>query len=240
MDERERKPYVTRLLGLGIVVILIFSILGFNLWHLQITQGAYFAAKAQGNAMKLVKVPSTRGDIVDRNGKLLVTSVPEFVLNLDWLDLQQANSDNWKDVVKQLAGYIKPYWPILNQSVESITEDILVNIQNHQWERYRPVVILDNVLPELQASIAEHQEKLPGVSVEAIPVREYPQKILAGQLLGFVREVKDTAEIAQFNKNSDAQKAGFEYAQGDMVGKDGVEKSYDFWYEASKAFNKLK
>ncbi|TGE39713.1 penicillin-binding protein 2 [Desulfosporosinus fructosivorans] len=229
MDDRERKPYIARIVGLGIVVVLIFSILGFNLWHLQISQGSFYAAKAQGNAMKLVKVPPTRGDIVDRNGKLLVTSVPEFVLNLDWLDLQLANSSNWKDVVRKLAGYIEPYWPIPNQSIDSITEDILVNIQNHQWERYRPVVILDNVPPELQASIAEHQEELPGVSVDAIPVREYPQKILAGQLLGFVREISDTAEIDQFNKNPDAQKAGFEYAQGDMVGKDGVEKSYDFW-----------
>jgi penicillin-binding protein 2 len=228
MDVRERKPYAYRLLGLGIVMVFLFSILGINLWHLQIAQGSYFAAKAQGNVMKLVKVPPTRGDIVDRNGKLLVTSVPEFVLNLDWLDLQQANSSNWKDVVRRLAGYIKPYWPIPTQSVDSITEDILVNIQNHQWERYRPVTILNNVPQALQASIAEHQEELPGVSVEAIPVRAYPQKVLAGQLLGFVREIKDT-EIAQFNKNLDAQNAGFVYAQGDLVGKDGVEKSYDFW-----------
>lgn len=228
MDDRERKPYVYRLLGLSIVVVLVFSILGFNLWHLQIAQGAFYAAKAQGNVMKLVKVPPTRGDIVDRNGKLLVTSVPEFVLNLDWLDLQQANSSKWKDVVKRLAVYIKPYWPIATQSVDSITEDIFVNIQNHQWERYRPVTILNNVPQALQASIAEHQEELPGVSVEAIPVRAYPQKVLAGQLLGFVREIKDT-EIALFNKNLDAQNAGFVYDQGDLVGKDGVERSYDFW-----------
>lgn len=228
MDNRERKPYVYRILGLGIVVVLVFSILGFNLWHLQIAQGAYFAAKAQGNVMKLVKMPPTRGDIVDRNGKLLVTSVPEFVLNLDWLDLQQANSSNWKDVVLRLAGYIKPYWPIPNQSVDSITEDILVNIQNHQWERYRPVTILDNVPRALQASIAEHQEELPGVSVEAVPVRDYPQKVLVGQLLGYVQEI-GAEEIDPFNKNADAQKAGFKYAQGDLIGKSGVEKSYDFW-----------
>ena len=228
MDERERRPYVYRLLGLGIVVVLVFFILGFNLWHLQIAQGAYFAAKAQGNVIKLVKVPSTRGDIVDRNGKVLVTSVPEFVLNLDWLDLQQAKSSNWKDVVRRLAGYIKPYWPISNQSVDSITIDILANIQNHQWERYRPVTILDNVPQTLQASIAEHQEELPGVSVDAIPVRAYPQKALAGQLLGFVREITGE-EIDTFNQNPDAQKAGFKYAQGDLVGKDGVERTYDFW-----------
>ena len=228
MDDRERKPYVHRLLGLGTVVVLVFSILGYNLWHLQIAQGSYFAAKTQGNAMKLVKVPSTRGDIVDKSGKLLVTSVPEFVVNLDWLDLQQANSSDWKDVVRKLASYIKPYWPNPNQSVDSITEDIFANIQNHQWERYRPVTILNNVPQALQASIAEHQEELPGVSVEAIPVRSYPQKVLAGQVLGYVQEIS-AGEIDALNENADAKKAGFTYAQGDMVGKSGIENSYDFW-----------
>ena len=228
MDEKERKPYVYRLWGLSIVVVLVFLILSFNLWRLQIAQGAYYAAKAQGNAMQLVKIPPTRGDIIDRNSKILVTSVPEFVLNLDWLDLQQSKNSNWKDVVRRLAGFIKEDWPIPNQSIDSITEDILVNIQNHQWERYRPVTILEDVPEKLQAIIAEHQEELPGVSVEAIPVRSYPQKVLAGQLLGYVREIGEK-EIAQFNQNADALKAGFEYAQGDLIGKDGVERSYDFW-----------
>lgn len=228
MDDRERKPYIYRLLGLGFVVVLVFSILSYNLWHLQIVRGAEFAAKAQGNVMKTVKVPSTRGDIVDRNGKLLVTSVPQFVLNLDWMDLQQSNSKNWKDVVGRLAGYIQPYWPNPKQSVASITVDILANIQNHQWEQFRPVTILNNVPKPLQASIAEHQEELPGVSVEAIPVRDYPQRTLAGQLLGYVREISDK-EIDPFNKNADAKKASFNYALGDLVGKIGVENSYDFW-----------
>jgi len=228
LDDRERKPYVHRLLGLGFVVVIVFSILGYNLWHLQIAQGPYFAAKTQGNSMKLVKVPSTRGDIVDKNGKLLVTSLPQFVVNLDWLDLQQANSKNWKDVVVRLAGYVKPYWPNPSQSVESISEDIFANIQNHQWERFRPVTILNNVPQALQASIAEHQEELPGVSVDAIPIRSYPQKVLGGQVLGYVQEIS-AGEIASFNENADAKKAGFTYAPGDMVGKSGIENSYDFW-----------
>ena len=83
MDDKERKPYVYRLWGLSTVVVLVFLILGSNLWRLQIAQGSYYTAMAKGNVIKLVKVPSTRGDIVDKNGKLLVTSVPEFVLNID-------------------------------------------------------------------------------------------------------------------------------------------------------------
>ena len=238
MDERDRKPYVYRLWGLNIAVVLIITILGVNIWSLQISQGSYYAAKAEGNFTKLVKVPPTRGDIVDKNGKILVTSVPEFALNLNWLDLQQSKTSDWKEVVKRLAGYIKPYWPNPNQSVESITEDILVYTQNHQWERYRPVRILNNVPQELQAIIAEHQNELPGVSVDAIPLRSYPQKILAGQLLGYVREIGDK-EIAEFNQNADAQKADFEYAQGDMIGKMGVEKSYDFWLRGKEGIQQV-
>lgn len=233
MDDRDRKPYVQRLWGLSIVVVLVFLILGSNLWRLQIAQGSYYAAMAKGNFTKLVKVPPTRGDIVDRNGTILVTSIPEFVLYLDWMDLQQARGEDWKEVVGRLANYIKPYWPNSNQTVESITEDILANIQNHQWERYRPVIILNKVEPKLQAVIAEHQEELPGVSVEAIPVRFYPQEMLAGHNLGYVREISQP-EINQLNRNPDAQEAGFEYTQGDIVGKMGIEKSYDFWLRGTE------
>jgi len=238
MEERERRPYTYRLWGLTAVVVLVFLILGFNLWRLQIAQGSYYSALAQGNVMKLVKVPSTRGDIVDRNGKLLATSIPEFVLHLDWMDLQQSKGSSWKDVVLRLAEYIHPYWPNPNQTVDSIAEDIFANIQNHQWERYRPIIILDGILPELQAVIAEHQEELPGVSVDAIPVRSYPQTTLFGQALGYVREISE-AEITQLNKNPDAQEAGFVYAQGDMVGKMGVEKSYDFWLRGKEGVQQV-
>jgi len=122
--------------------------------------------------------------------------------------------------------------------LKMITEGILVNIQNHQWERYRPVTILDNVPQDLQAIIAEHQDELPGVSVDAIPVRSYPLNTVAGQVLGYVREIGDT-EIAQFNQNPDAQKAGFTYAQGDLVGKMGVEKSYDFWLRGKEGVQQV-
>ncbi|MHB1653664.1 MAG: penicillin-binding protein 2 [Desulfitobacteriaceae bacterium] len=238
MEEKERKPFVHRLWGLTVVVLLIFGILGFNLWRLQVVNGSYYAAMAKGNVMQLVTLPATRGDIVDRTGKLLATSVPEFALTLDWLDLQEATKSNWKDVIRRLAGYVKPYWPNTAESMDSITEDILVMVQNHQWERYRPMTILPNVSQSLQAVVAEHQEELPGVSVEAVPVRSYPQGTLSGQNLGYVREISDQ-EISQFNKDPDAQKAGFQYQQGDIVGKMGVEKSYDYWLHGKEGVQQV-
>lgn len=238
VDERERKPYMKRFWALTLVVVLVFLILGFNLWRLQIAQGSYYSAMAKGNVMQLVTLPATRGDIRDRSGKLLVTSVPQFALTLDWLDLQQSKNYNWKDVVHVLAGFVKPEWPNQAETVEQITEDIFAIIQNHQWERYRPVTILNNVSPSLQAIIAEHQDELPGVSVDAQPVRSYPQESLAGQVLGYVREISKE-EVNQFNQNPDAQKDGFQYSQGDLVGKMGVEKSYDYWLRGKEGIEQV-
>lgn len=238
MEERERKTFLHRLWGLSIVVVLVFAILGFNLWRLQIAKSSYYTTMAQGNVQQLVTVPATRGDIKDRNGTLLVTSVPEFALTIDWLDLQQAKNTNWKDVVRRLAGFIKPYWPNQVESVDAITEDIFVMIQNKQWERYRPVTVLSNVPETLQSVIAEHQDELPGVSIDAIPVRSYPKNTLMGQALGYVREISDN-EIDQFNQQPLAQKDGFTYAQGDIVGKMGVEKSYDYWLRGKEGVQQV-
>lgn len=228
MEEQERKPYLHRLRGLSIVVLLVFAILAFNLWRLQISQSSYYATMAKGNVMQLVTVPPTRGDIKDCNGTLLATSVPEFAITIDWLDLQKAKNTDWKEVVHRLAGYIQPYWTNQAESVDAITEDIFAMIQNQQWERYRPVTVLSNVPETLQAVITEHQDELPGVSIDAIPVRSYPQNFLMGQVLGYVREISPE-EIPQFNEQPLAKQDGFTYTQGDLVGKMGVEKSYDYW-----------
>lgn len=233
MEEQRRRVYTYRFWGLSIVVVLVFLILGANLWHIQISQGSYYSAMASGNSRQLVTTPATRGDITDRNGVLLATSEPKFALTLDWMDLQKAENYDWREVVARLAEYVQPYWPNQAESVESITEDILVMIQNQQWERYRPVTILNDVPPELQAVISEHQEELPGVSVDPVPVRSYPEGTLAGQVLGFVQEVNQE-ELEQFNKSEDAQAAEFTYEQGDLVGKMGVEKSYDYWLRGSE------
>jgi penicillin-binding protein 2 len=228
MEEKERKPYTRRLWGLSSIVILVFALLGFNLWNLQISEAAYYATKAQGNVMQLVTIPPTRGEIKDRNGALLVSSVPQFALTIDWMDLQKKNS-NWKEVIYHLATYVKPFWPNDAQSADSIAEDILVMTQNHQWERYRPVTVMNNVPNELKAVIAEHQDELPGISINALPVRDYRRTTMAGHLLGYVREISSDEEIERFNKNIQAQQDGYIYSRGDLVGKMGVEKSYDYW-----------
>ena len=227
-EEKERQGVNKRLWGLGAAVVVIISILTANLWRLQIVNAAYYTAKANSNFNQMVSIPATRGDILDNSGNLLATSVPKFVLSVEWLELHQAGDGQWQNVIHQLAEYIKPYWTNQKETVESIYEDILATIQNHQWERYKTVELLQSDDQGLRAIVAEHQEELPGITVSAVPVRSYPQKTLMGHILGYVREISDQ-EIDQFNKLPDVQAEGLQYVAGDIVGKSGIEKSYDIW-----------
>jgi penicillin-binding protein 2 len=228
MESNEQKLNRRRLYSLTVVVILVFFILTFNLWHLQISQGAYYTAMAQGNATQLVSIPAVRGDIVDKDGQILATSTPVFDLTFDWLSITRANNLALQDIVRRLVPYVKPFWPDSAETQEKITEDILAMVQNQKIQNYRPVTILKNISQNLQAVIAEHQNELPGINIEAGSVRSYPLQTLAAQDLGYVRQISQQ-EIAQFNQSPAAQKAGFIYSEGDNVGKMGVEKSYDFW-----------
>ncbi len=238
MEEQERKKFRPRIWGLTAVVSFVFLILGANLWKLQMVSGTYYQEKAQGNFMHIVPVRPMRGDVIDARGKVLATSVPQFDVTLDWLELQKANKDGWKDVVARLAHFVKPYWSIKSETEALIKEDILFMIQNQQWERYRPVSILSDVPQKLQAVIAEHADELPGVSIEAMPVRSYPQQTLAGQILGYVREI-DESEIDQFNQDPVAKEKGMTYASGDLVGKMGIEKSYDAWLRGEEGSQQI-
>ena len=71
-----------RLIILGGVVILIFSLLASRLWYLQITEGQKYTEFSQGNRVRLVPEPALRGIIYDRNGVILAENRPAYQLQL--------------------------------------------------------------------------------------------------------------------------------------------------------------
>ncbi|HJQ75156.1 MAG TPA: hypothetical protein VJ814_09730, partial [Gaiellaceae bacterium] len=68
------------LLG-GLVVIGFTALLG-RLWALQVLAGTQYAARAQANQVRTVRVAAPRGLIVDRNRNVLVTNKPVISVEL--------------------------------------------------------------------------------------------------------------------------------------------------------------
>src|SRR5436309_13129070 len=73
----ERRPPITpqlalRVAILGGVALTMFAVIFFRLWYLQVLSGDKYLASAQNNQIRDVVVPAPRGDILDRNGRVLV------------------------------------------------------------------------------------------------------------------------------------------------------------------------
>ena len=85
---REPEPDGTKLAlraaTLGIVALLLFGVLVFRLWALQVLRSAEYVAQANvQNDVREIPIPPQRGDIVDRNGVTLVENTSAVVLQVD-------------------------------------------------------------------------------------------------------------------------------------------------------------
>ena len=61
-----------RVAVLGGVAFVLFAALFFRLWFLQVLSGESYVSQAAENRVRKVRIEAPRGDIVDRNGKVLV------------------------------------------------------------------------------------------------------------------------------------------------------------------------
>src|SRR5919106_1793623 len=75
--DSENRPPITpqlafRVAVLGGLALIMFAIVFFRLWYLQILSGDKYLADANNNRIREIKVQAPRGEILDRDGRVLV------------------------------------------------------------------------------------------------------------------------------------------------------------------------
>ncbi|MGB9887240.1 MAG: penicillin-binding transpeptidase domain-containing protein, partial [Moorellales bacterium] len=208
MEERKLDQKLTAFL---VVLIVIFSVLVFRLFDLQILQGRALQARAEANSTRLIPIPARRGDILDRYGRVLATSRPVFVVSFNPFGLSE---EEIGQVASRLAALL--------DNPELTPESIRQTVKN-QPRRYEPVEIAR--LPwgephtmDLVTRLEENSADLPGVSINTEPVRYYPYGALAGHVLGYVGRITQE-ELTQFAER--------QYGLNDLIGKIGLERLYE-------------
>src|SRR5919201_4232909 len=63
-----------RVAVLGGVAFVLFGIVFFRLWFLQVLSGENYVSQARENRVRKVRIEAPRGDIVDRDNTKLVTT----------------------------------------------------------------------------------------------------------------------------------------------------------------------
>ena len=85
--DNERRPTLTpqlafRVAVIGGVALVMFALIFFRLWYLQVLSGDKYEAQAQNNRVREIKVQAPRGEIVDRHGQPLVENRHSFSIKL--------------------------------------------------------------------------------------------------------------------------------------------------------------
>jgi len=198
----DRRSLTIRLVVLQVSFAVIFAILAFSFWYLQVVQNEKFNELAENNHQRTIALRAPRGVMLDRNGEVLVENRSSFTISI--VREHTKDLDRTIRVLSEVAG--------LDPKVVEET------VNRHRREpTYRPIMILDDAsLAQVAAVLARRLDsELPDVQVEEVPTRQYPAESFAAHLFGYVGEASE-GQVESEGLNS-----------GAIVGQAGVEKIYN-------------
>jgi penicillin-binding protein 2 len=207
-----RRPTITpqlafRVAMLGGLAFLMFSIIFFRLWYLQVLSGDRYVAEANDNRVRDIKVQAPRGQIVDSEGRMLVDNRTALAVKATPAELPRSAAAQ-EDLYGRLG-------QILGRSPQRIRDDVREQLVAVPFST--ATVKQDVELPVVQY-LLEHGDDFPGITVERVFLRRYPHEEVGAHLFGTVGEV--TKEQLGESTYRGAQ-------MGDRVGQSGVEATYD-------------
>ncbi len=203
------KEYQDRYIYIYGAIVLTFLILVLRLWFLQILKGNEFQKFSEQNQIKEDKNPAPRGMLFDRNGDILVDSLPSFnatitpqyILTMDRTAQDLANTLKIKK------------------------DDLIDRIKSSRRQNgvFKPVHIKDNLTRDEVAAVERMVIDNPGLKVDMGIKRNYLLNENGAQLFGYTAEIsKDELPIVNLNRTAETRMRA-----GDIVGKAGLEKKWD-------------
>jgi penicillin-binding protein 2 len=224
LRSEERGPDMNNRLALrialfGIVALALFGVLFFRLWFLQVLNGEDYLAEARNNQTREFRVSAPRGAILDRDGDVLVDNRTSLALQVDPTKLPPDDAER-KAELSRLAELTHSDLPRVKELIHEGAEEA----------PGAPVTIRRDVGSHLVFYLQENQDRFPGVSVQRVFVRDYPEGTTAAHILGNVGEVSP-AQLKQGAYD------GLE--PGDEIGQDGVEYVYDEFLRGRPGVTKI-
>jgi penicillin-binding protein 2 len=185
------------------VVTLMLLVLGAALWRLQVLGASNYRVLAEQNRIRKVPVLAPRGRIFDREGRIIVDNYPSVSCFL----------------IREGQRNLEADLPMIASGLHMPVEQIRAAIRHFQSApKYQPIPLKQDITPDEQAFIAAHRDDLPELETLDEQRRLYPPDGFMAHVIGYVGEVSE----ADLNQS----KYAF-YSPGDVVGKSGLEETYD-------------
>jgi len=185
------------------ILALVLGVLLVGLWRLQVLNTDSYRVLAEQNRIRKVPVLAPRGKIFDREGRLIVDNYPSVSCFLLREQMQNAATD----------------LPMIANGLHIPLDQLQATVKRFQHApKYEPIPVKEDITPDEQAFIEAHRNELPELETLDEQRRLYPPGGFAAHMIGYVGEVsEDMLNDPQYS----------EYEPGDVVGRSGIEKTYD-------------
>ncbi|HEY5471949.1 MAG TPA: hypothetical protein VIK32_02035, partial [Candidatus Limnocylindrales bacterium] len=169
----------------GIAVVL-FAIILFRLWFLQILSGEQFVVQANDNRLRSVKIVAPRGTITDRNGEVIVKNRPGLAVGVRLMDVPAGQLDS--EVVglagvlhmkpgkvrTKIVDHLRPSWPE-KPNHEPLWPVGWTAVVAGKVPSLDLIVVKEDVSRKVYSYLLEHRLSYPGVEIQPNYLRDYPQ-----------------------------------------------------------------
>jgi penicillin-binding protein 2 len=185
----------------GILAMMLVLVAG--LWRLQVLGADNFRVLAEQNRVRKVPVLAPRGKLFDRYNRIIVDNYPSVSCFL----IREQGRDIDADL------------PHIAEGLHLDLDQLRATLKRYRSApTYQPIPIKQDISADEQAFIEAHRNELPELETIDEERRLYPRDGFAAHLIGYVGEVSE-------EMLNDPHYAYYE--PGDVVGKAGVEQSYD-------------
>ncbi|WP_334138861.1 penicillin-binding protein 2 [Thermovirga lienii] len=199
-------PGEKRIQALLWLVLFSISLLVLALFRFQILQSDKYINLAAQNRLRFIRLPPSRGDIVDANGAILATSMKVFDLIGYPQDLLKDESINILERV------------FLRHGIPFTKDKIKATIKKQYSVPYNAVTVLSNLTIAQVSDLVSDPEYPEFLYPLPVMRRVYPTGNLLPHVLGYVGEI---------TKEELESLGGKGYRGGDIIGKAGVELIYE-------------
>ncbi|MBK0329698.1 penicillin-binding protein 2 [Rhodobacteraceae bacterium F11138] len=165
-----------RTLMLGMAQLGFIGVLGMRMRHMQVEQADQFRLLAEENRINLRLIPPARGELFDRNGKVLAQNSPSYRII----------------IVREDAGDVDKVIRDLSRLVELDDEDLnRAMAEMRRSPPFLPITLADQVSWNEISKVAVNAPALPGITPEVGLTRDYPRGADLAHVVGYVGPVSD-------------------------------------------------
>jgi len=214
MSKQEFNPDHRKYMIIGSICLIVFIYLA-QLFYIQVIREDYKMIADSNAFLKKILTPS-RGMLYDRNSKLLVFNQPSYDLMVVMKEVQPFDTLEFCKIVN-----------ISKDSLITRFAEIKNRKRNPGYSPYLQQTLIKQLGEKEFGILEEFSYKFPGFYIQDQPIRKYNYSN-AAHLLGY------TAVVSPQNIINDNY-----YNQGDYIGKDGVERSYESVLRGEKGVEML-